>query len=37
MTYGTALEGIVKPKPNNSAIRAVMTEVTGSQNTGTGQ
>ncbi|MBL7233453.1 peptidylprolyl isomerase [Komagataeibacter oboediens] len=37
MTYGSALEGVVKPKPNDSAIKAVMSDVTGSQNTGTAQ
>ncbi|GAB6966242.1 hypothetical protein JCM25156A_02790 [Komagataeibacter kakiaceti JCM 25156] len=37
MSYGNALEGIVKPRPNNSAIRAVMAEVAGRENTGTGQ
>lgn len=37
MSYGNALEGIVRPKPNNAAIRAVMAEVTGRENTGTGQ
>lgn len=37
MGYGGALEAIVKPKPNESALRTVMGEVTGSQNTGTGQ
>ncbi|BAK83174.1 peptidylprolyl isomerase [Komagataeibacter medellinensis] len=36
MGYGGALEAIVKPKPNESALRAVMAEVTG-QNTGTTQ
>ncbi|MBV1830021.1 peptidylprolyl isomerase [Komagataeibacter sp. AV436] len=37
MSYGAALEGIVKPKPNNGAIQAVMAEVTGHQNAGAAQ
>ncbi|GBQ12967.1 peptidyl-prolyl cis-trans isomerase [Komagataeibacter rhaeticus DSM 16663] len=37
MGYGGALEAIVKPRPNESALRAVMAEVTGGQNTGTAQ
>ncbi|GBQ46397.1 peptidyl-prolyl cis-trans isomerase [Komagataeibacter sucrofermentans] len=37
MSYGAALEGIVKPKPNNGAIQAVMAEVTGQQNAGAAQ
>ncbi|AQU86667.1 peptidylprolyl isomerase [Komagataeibacter nataicola] len=37
MSYGAALEGIIKPKPNNGAIQAVMAEVTGQQNTGAAQ
>ncbi|WP_308720958.1 peptidyl-prolyl cis-trans isomerase [Komagataeibacter xylinus] len=37
MSYGAALEGIVKPKPNNSAIQAVMAEVTGQQKAGAAQ